>query len=83
MSCGVLFSKAEILYFRNELQPWATSTEVCFSLTNFSATLVHSCRLKETNTAASAVLTVLKAVGLSNDYLNTTCTQESSMEVCS
>lgn len=82
MNCGILFFEAETLYFRNELQPWATRTAVCFSVTNFSAAPVHSRRLEETNTAA-AVLTVLKAARLSNDYLNTTCTQESPMEVCS
>lgn len=53
MNCCVFSPKAETLYFRDELQPWATRTAVCFSVTNFSAAPALSSRLKEMNAAAA------------------------------
>jgi len=51
MNCCIVPAEAETLYNINEVQPMATRTAVCFSITNFS-TAPHAAVPKETNAAA-------------------------------
>lgn len=80
----IVIGKAEMLSFIDELLAGTPRTAVCFSITNSSAALEHSRRLKVTNTAAADIFKGRQhTVGHSNDYLNTACTRDSLMEVCS
>lgn len=80
----IVTDKAEMLSFLDELLARTPRTAVCFSITNFLAAPEHSRRLKVTNAAAADSFKGRQhTVGHSNDYLNTACTQDSLMEVCS
>lgn len=77
---SIFTPKAEMLHFIVEVQTRAAGLEA-----TFLAAPAHSRRLKESNAAAAADSFKGRqhTAGHSNDYLNTACTQESLMEVCS